>query len=384
MSPTSAKQNAGTAPLLDRLLTQVPHIPLTWYLISVNLLVFVAMLLHGAGLWHSPNQVQLAWGASFGPATKEGEWWRLGSALFLHFGLLHLATNMFALWECGYFVERMYGWPGFLVIYILSGLVGNVLSLLVQGDHAVSGGASGAIFGVYGALLVYLWSVRRQLSKHEFHWLFWGAMVFSAMSVGMGFAIPGIDNAAHIGGLVSGLLMACVLLPSACKPGAVLRLTGAAATATWVLLMVLAIPAPTYRWSEEQQARSEIRQFIGEERQISAEWESILAQGRANNSTFEQLAGQLETEVADKYDHTFEQLSALHLSPDAPSAQALDALRRYAELRRDASKSLVQGLRQHDRQKIIDSLDRARRAPTILEKPAATSPTRAESKKTPP
>ena len=119
--------------------------PATMALVAINLAVFVAMLMHGAGHWHSPNDVQLAWGAGFGPATKDGQWWRLGSALFLHFGLLHLSLNMWALWDGGRLVERLYGTLRFTVLYFASGLAGNLVSLLVQGDRAVSGGASGAV-----------------------------------------------------------------------------------------------------------------------------------------------------------------------------------------------------------------------------------------------
>ncbi|HEX7234295.1 MAG TPA: rhomboid family intramembrane serine protease, partial [Nitrosospira sp.] len=73
-------------PLHDLLYQQTPRVPVTQLLVGINLLVFVAMLAGGAGLWHSSNSVQLAWGANFGPATQDGEWWRLGSAMFLHFG----------------------------------------------------------------------------------------------------------------------------------------------------------------------------------------------------------------------------------------------------------------------------------------------------------
>ena len=124
-------------PLIDQLIARRRRIPVTTALIVANLAVFAAMLLSGAGLWHSANGIQLAWGANFGPATKDGEWWRLGSALFLHFGLLHLGMNMLSLLDGGRLVERMFGPVRLVAIYFVSGLTGNQLSLIVQGDRAV-------------------------------------------------------------------------------------------------------------------------------------------------------------------------------------------------------------------------------------------------------
>ncbi|MDQ6680875.1 MAG: rhomboid family intramembrane serine protease, partial [Pseudomonadota bacterium] len=160
--------------------------PATTLLIAANVGVFLVMLGFGAGLWHAPNEVQLAWGANFGPATKDGQWWRLASAMFLHFGVLHLAMNMWALWDCGRLVERLFGSARFVVIYLGSGLAGNLVSLVTQGDRAVSGGASGAIFGVFGALLVCLARERRQIDPTEFRWLFWGGAGFTLATLLLG------------------------------------------------------------------------------------------------------------------------------------------------------------------------------------------------------
>jgi rhomboid protease GluP len=86
--------------LHDLLRQRVREVPVTKLLVVINLLVFLAMLAGGAGLWHSSNGIQLAWGANFGPATQDGEWWRLGTAMFLHFGAIHLTLNLWALWAC--------------------------------------------------------------------------------------------------------------------------------------------------------------------------------------------------------------------------------------------------------------------------------------------
>ena len=115
--------------LLTRIELRAPVPPMTRLLITLNVLVFVVMLFGGAGFWHSPNTVQLTWGANFAPATADGQWWRLASAMFLHFGALHLGMNMLALWDGGKLVERMFGALRFVVIYLVSGVGGNLLGI---------------------------------------------------------------------------------------------------------------------------------------------------------------------------------------------------------------------------------------------------------------
>lgn len=323
-------------------------IPVTAALIGVNLLVFVAMLWHGAGLWHVDNAVPLAWGANFGPATQDGEWWRLGSAMFLHFGLLHLGMNMLSLWDGGRLVERMYGAPRFLLIYLGAGLMGNLLSLLAQGDQAVSAGASGAIFGVYGAFMSHLWLHRRSESPRDFRRLFWGAAAFSALAIGLGTQIPGIDNHAHVGGLAGGALLGLFLAQPRLAGGwRWPRLAGVAYLALGAA-MLYHLPPPAYRWSEEQQARLAIYAFKGTDARLHAQWQQIVGQARAGYWSFDELAGQIETRIAAPYAASFEQLARLHLDPAAPSAPTLEAMRQYAAARRDATRVLVEELRAQD------------------------------------
>lgn len=351
--------------LVDRLRQRMPSVRVTQGLIAANLLVFVAMLMAGAGLWHSPNGVQLAWGASFGPATKDGQWWRLASAMFLHFGLLHLAMNMWALWDAGSFVERMYGRGCFIVIYFISGLAGNLLSLIVQGDRAVSGGASGAVFGVFGALLVFLWRERGELHPREFRWLFWGAAGFSAMTIVLGLLVPGIDNAAHIGGFSAGGMAGLALArPLSGAMGGLGRSQVGAGSVLVLLIaiLIMRIPEPSYRWRDEELARQEIQAFLRSEADISGTWQSILEEGRRDRVSFDALAGRIDEAVTDRYEESFEQLSKLPANPAMPSSATLDALRRYAEQRRDASRALAEGLRAHDPQQIREALDKARKA----------------------
>lgn len=361
-----ARPEPGT---LTRLMHDSPRrAPVTLGLLVINSAVFAIMLAAGAGLWHTSNSVQLAWGANFGPATQDGQWWRLLSAMFLHFGVVHLALNMWALWDVGRLVERLYGRPRFLLLYLASGAIGNLLSLAVQGNQAVSGGASGAIFSLYGALLVFLWRERRHVERGEFRWFFAAASAFSLFALFMGQVVPGIDNAAHIGGLLAGALLGGVLARP-WTPGSprdrIGRWLSALALASACLVLVARIPAPSYRLGEEQRARAAIRQFLSDDRRISERWDAILATGRRDAQSFDQIAGRIDTGVTADYQESFEQLSALSLDVAAPSARTLEILRKYAALRTNASQAMAEGLRAKDAAKVRQALEVARQAPSL-------------------
>ncbi|MBA4141532.1 MAG: rhomboid family intramembrane serine protease [Nitrosospira sp.] len=352
-------------PLHDLLHQRTPRVPITRLLIGVNLLVFVAMLAGGAGLWHSSNSVQLAWGANFGPATQDGEWWRLGSAVFLHFGVIHLTLNLWALWDGGQLVERMYGHARFAGIYFASGLTGNLLSLVAHRGLAVSGGASGAIFGLYGALLVFLWRERGNLHPRDFRWFFWGATVFAAASLALGLLITGIDNAAHIGGFLTGILAGMMLaspVDAVKRVSHHSRLLAGGALTLAIIFLISQIPTRPYRWSEELLARKEIGEFLRDDVVISQAWQSILDEGKRGGITFDELAGRIDTAVSDRYEESFEQLSHLPHDPALPSAPAVEMLRHYAERRRDASRALAEGLRTQKPEQIRGALEMERRS----------------------
>lgn len=326
---------------------RLPKVMLTKLLIAINVLVFAAMLIGGAGFWHSPNGIQLTWGANFGPATQDDEWWRLFTAMFLHFGAIHLALNCYALWDAGQLAERMYGHGRFLAIYLLSGLGGNLLSLVVQGNSAVSGGASGAIFGMYAAVLVFLWRERAAIHAYEFRWLFGGGCAFSVLTVVLGFVIPGIDNAAHIGGFITGLLASIIfsqtitarVMPVKYSIGAVL------ATLLASVLLFKNMPPPSYRWSDELLLRSQISVFLYQDQAINRSWLEIMNEGKQGKASLDELAGKIDYSISELYEQSFERLSQLPNDPNLPSAAQLENILRYAEQRKEASKALAERLR---------------------------------------
>jgi rhomboid protease GluP len=371
VKPMSVVQDENSLSILEPLRGRSLWLSATSFLILLNFLIALTMLVVNTNRSTSGSSLQLDWGANFGPATTDGEWWRLATAMFLHFGPMHLLMNMLALWDSGRLVERWFGTVRFVALYLASGLAGNLLSLVIQGDRAVSGGASGAIFGIYGALLAFLLSERKRLHAGEFRWMFWGAAAFAIFALAFGFLIPGIDNAAHLGGLLAGMGVGFVLLvpPKNTWPSRQsARWVSGVVLVGMIAFLVASIPKPRYPWSDEQQARGEIREFIGEDMRTNARLRALLSEQGTAGSSFEQLAGRIEAEVVHSYEESFEQLSNLHISPDAPSAATLERLRRYAETRRDATQALAESIREKDPQRVRDALDAVRRSSSTLQK----------------
>ncbi len=180
-------------------------VSVTLILIGLNVLVFLAMVVSGVSFFSPGSAEVLPWGADFGPLTMSGQWWRLITACFLHFGIIHIAMNMFILLQVGLFTEMLFGKARFLALYLLAGIGGNIAGLYLH-PATVSAGASGAIFGLYGGLLAFL-LVRRGIVPHAAARKVAGsAGLFIVYNFVYGLASPRTDMEAHIGGLITGFL----------------------------------------------------------------------------------------------------------------------------------------------------------------------------------
>ncbi|HZG72151.1 MAG TPA: rhomboid family intramembrane serine protease, partial [Chondromyces sp.] len=169
----------------------------TYIFIAIQVIMFVLLELRGGS---TNSETLIRFGAKFNPLILEGEWWRLFTPIFLHIGFLHLAMNTLALYYLGTSVERIYGRVRFFFIYIFSGFTGAAASFVMTPN--LSAGASGAIFGCFGALL-YFGFVNPKLF---FRTMGMNVLVVIAFNLIFGFTVPGIDNAGHIGGLIGGFL----------------------------------------------------------------------------------------------------------------------------------------------------------------------------------
>ena len=210
MSTVFAKRLSELDEFSQRLDQLSPATHVTTALVGLNLLVFALMLLAGAGLFDVNGNVHVAFGSNFGPLTIGGQWWRLLTSTFIHFGLLHVAFNMWALWSTGRVAERLYGSSHFVLLYLASGIFGSLASI-VWNPQVNSAGASGAIFGIFGGILAFVTRPRMHVPLTVMTEQRNSTLFFAGYSLLYGVIQPGIDNAAHVGGLVSGYLLGLIL-----------------------------------------------------------------------------------------------------------------------------------------------------------------------------
>ena len=173
----------------------------TYSLIFICILVFILMYVLGNG--STDNYTLLIFGANVDTLTKNGDYYRLFTSMFLHIGILHLLCNMYSLYIIGKEVENVFGKVKYLIIYLLSGIAGSILSLAFN-HNTICAGASGAIFGLLGALLYFGYYYRTYLGAT----LTRSIIPVIVLNLIIGVTSSGIDNAAHIGGLVGGILIA--------------------------------------------------------------------------------------------------------------------------------------------------------------------------------
>lgn len=209
-SETYVPALAEGAAFNSALMTITPNTPVTLALIAVNVLLFVVVTELGGGVFKVDPQVMIRLGTNYTPLTMAGQWWRLLTSIFLHFGLFHVALNMWALYVNGRVAERIFGSSRYLVIYLVAGLSGSLASLLWH--PIVNGaGASGAIFGVLGAMIAFFLKREGGVPASVIKAQLTSVSIFVGYSLLNAARYQGIDNAAHMGGLVGGFVMGLIL-----------------------------------------------------------------------------------------------------------------------------------------------------------------------------
>jgi rhomboid protease GluP len=344
----SPEEPAGRVELFHRTLRALtPRAFVTYALAVVNVAVFGAMVLAGVDPVNPELRQLIAWGADFGPLTVGGEWWRLFTCTFLHIGVFHLLVNMIGLLSAGVLVERLLGNGGFLALYLLAGLGGSLVSLYWD-PAVVSAGASGAIFGAFGALLGFALLDRRAMPPEVTRRLRNGGFLFLGCNVLIGLNAPNIDLAAHAGGfavgVLGGLLFANTAHPE--NPGrrkrraALLAVAGPVA----VVLAAAALPPPP---PEDARFVLAILEFPDVEKKALDAYNAALARAERGELTDEGFAGVVERDVLPPWRDIHRRLAEARDVP-APYRKLRPVLLEYLQAREDAWDLFVRAIRENN------------------------------------
>lgn len=328
----------------QRMAAITPELFVAKIIVGLNVAVFLAMLVSGVSPLEPTIDSLIRWGADFGPKTVTGgEWWRLVTSMFLHIGVIHIAFNMFVLWQIGPFVERLLGNAGFVVAYFVAGIAGSLVSV-AWNPYIVSAGASGAIFGLYGALLGFMCIRRDSIPTEVLSPLTKNALIFIGYNAVYGFMRTGTDVAAHLGGLAAGFVCGLCLsvpltvdrLPRRGARNAALAL-GAMAV---FMLSAAKLPRPI-------DFQAQIKTFADVEKKILAAYNADLGRARTEHMRDEQLADLVEKDVIPGWAAEHARLAGLK-ALTGPPQHVLEALLEYMGARQEAWSMLAQALRVHN------------------------------------
>jgi rhomboid protease GluP len=184
--------------------------PVTTVLIGINVAVYAGMVLSGVSPTEPSIRDLLRWGADAGPLALHGQAWRMLTSNYVHIGIIHIALNMWCLWNLGGLAERIFdGWT-YVLTYTACGLAGSLASVWWH-PMVVGAGASGAIFGIAGALIAALYLGKLPVPRQALRGTINSLLAFAGYNLFFGGVVRGIDNSAHIGGLVAGLAIGAAL-----------------------------------------------------------------------------------------------------------------------------------------------------------------------------
>lgn len=325
-----------------------PRLVGTPLLVIANVLVFLVMVARGVNAFSPTVQSLVDWGADYGPKTMSGQWWRLVTCMFLHCGILHLVFNMWVLWDLGRLVERLVGNVGFLVLYFVSGIAGSLASL-AWNPTIVSAGASGAVFGVAGALVGLLSFRRDAVPAPVLKHLRSSMGVFLLYNVVYGLRASGIDMAAHIGGLLAGFLCGLVLSqPLSAEALSRRRRRNIALIAMGAIALPLAaLSLP----SAPPDVGGEIERLVDIEKRALAAYNDLVRRSKQGKLSDAEFAKAIDRDVLPPW---IDERRTIDAMIDAPHADRASLVRvaQYMTAREEAWQLLSNGLRGNDAEKV--------------------------------
>ena len=327
----------------QRLIELTPHTLVTPAIVAVNVFIFMWMAIENRTVLSFHGPTLIAWGANYGPLTLDGQWWRLLACTFVHGGLIHVGLNMWVLWDIGQFVERLAGNVGYLLLYVLSGLFGSLASVYWN-PGVLSVGASGAVFGAFGGLMGFVLFRHESIPKHILGRLRVSGSSFLFYNLIFGLSIPGIDMAAHAGGLVAGFASGLILS----QP--LDRVT--VRTRTWRNIVMVALGTASLAVAvalAPADLRALLVRFSAMDKQTLETYNHAVEEFQDGKSSKAEFARTIQTQVLPPWRavrEEFDQVSAWRFA--AARRESLTEIKRYLLLRELAWETLATALPKDD------------------------------------
>jgi membrane associated rhomboid family serine protease len=336
---------------------RLPLPVVTIVLAAANIGAFLLSLSAGADpMAPTPDQI-FALGGNFGPATLDGDWWRLVTSMFLHYGVLHIAMNMVGLIDGGRHVERLYGRAAFLALYLFAGVAGSLVSALP--GKAVSAGASGAIFGIFGAWGAYLLFHRDKIDKELLAKQSKGLLIFLAYNIWFGLTAEGIDMRAHLGGLGAGFVAGLILASDKQYVARVVAIFVGAVVVVGVTATGV-VPKPQANVLLAS-AKADIEKFAKIESRALDRYNQLV---KDDKLTQEEIANIIELEILPVWREGKTLVWSIGHLPDKMNTN----LRAYIETREKAWVAMVAALRKNDQAGLAEAMNTMTEAETYVEK----------------
>ncbi|MGO9113684.1 MAG: rhomboid family intramembrane serine protease [Thermoguttaceae bacterium] len=333
------------------------HRPLvTLSLIVACVIVYLAKAYQDQSLLGGTAESSIAWGANYGLRTLGGQWWRLVTYLFLHGGPFHILMNMWVLWDVGQLMERLVGRTAMAMIYFLAGIAGGMASVAFH-PSVLSVGASGAVFGVIGALFGLLLHARDAVPPARLQQLRSGIIAFVIFNVIFGLSAQGIDVPAHAGGAIAGLLAGLIVLPAR-SPGHWLRLGLLTFVGTGAILLGARLLPPPPRDFE-----AVFREYPEKARQIFREYSGLVKKRSQGDLSARAFADQLESNVVVPWRELATEMT--DAIKERPGASQQGKFEQYLRLQQESFEDLLAAVREGDNERFNQAREKAEAAETI-------------------
>jgi len=358
-TPDFTPQLARHVEFEQSLIAQSPKTPVTYGLVILCVCVYVTTAFGTNHVFGFDGRSLISVGSNFGPYTTDGDWWRLLTSMFLHVGVIHLAFNMWALSSFGPVVERLYGSVSYALIYLVAGIAGSMAS--VSWSPAINSvGASGAIFGLLGALIATQMRSDGSVPNSVLRPLRNSSLIFTGCALLAGLLSSEVDNAAHLGGVAAGFLMGLALSRPITglrlSTGQFLRRLGLAVVVSGLVLGIGVAVAEdaSKRLTGEGLYAATVHWFRPGEHRALLRWRELGRLAKVNKWNGVTSGNRIETDLVPFWKEADVRLAMVSLPKTSSAYDSLQLLRSVTHDRLHAYELLAKGLRQDDGDKIVD------------------------------